>query len=43
MKLVYSGVCDVGLRRKVNQDSILMFSGKDNDMSLFVVADGMGG
>ena len=33
------GATDVGLRRKSNQDSILI----DKDMGLFVVADGMGG
>lgn len=41
MKIVYSGVCDIGLKRSVNQDSVFMFS--ENGMSLFVVADGMGG
>jgi protein phosphatase len=33
------GVTDVGLRRKLNEDSLLV----DNDTGLFVVADGMGG
>lgn len=33
------GATDVGLRRKSNQDSILI----DKDIGLFVVADGMGG
>lgn len=43
MKLIYSGICDIGLKREENQDSICMYSGKNNEMSLFVVADGMGG
>ena len=34
---------DVGLKRQVNQDSILVFQKKSSDFSLFVVADGMGG
>jgi protein phosphatase len=33
------GATDVGLRRKLNEDSLLV----DNDSGLFVVADGMGG
>src|SRR4051812_7565946 len=33
------GQTDVGLKRDINQDSILV----DNKLSLFVVADGMGG
>lgn len=41
MKLIYSGICDIGMKREKNQDSIFMCSKKE--MSLFVVADGMGG
>lgn len=33
------GATDVGLRRKLNEDSLYL----DNDVGLFVVADGMGG
>jgi protein phosphatase len=33
------GLTDVGLRRKLNEDSLFV----DNDTGLFVVADGMGG
>lgn len=43
MKIFYSGVCDKGAKRKINQDSIWMSSNQDNTMNLFVVADGMGG
>ncbi|MBR4981533.1 MAG: serine/threonine-protein phosphatase [Lachnospiraceae bacterium] len=43
MRIVYSGICDIGLKRENNQDSIFTYSGKDKDVSLFVVADGMGG
>lgn len=43
MRIVYSGVCDIGLKREENQDSIVTYSGKKEDVSLFVVADGMGG
>ncbi len=39
MKLEAWGLTDVGLKRKQNQDSILI----DHDLGLFVVADGMGG
>lgn len=41
MRIVYSGICDTGLKRETNQDSIFTHSGED--MGLFVVADGMGG
>ena len=42
---VYGAICDIGDRRKENQDSILHLSGKllDTDAGLFIVADGMGG
>ena len=43
MKIVYRGFCDVGLKRDTNQDSILTFANPQNEMYLFVVADGMGG
>lgn len=43
MKIRYFGICDVGLKRKVNQDSILMLQNPAKEISLFVVADGMGG
>lgn len=43
MRIIYSGVCDRGLYREENQDSVFMYSGKNDDISLFVVADGMGG
>ena len=33
------GETDVGLKRSINQDSILI----DTDLGLYVVADGMGG
>ena len=33
------GATDVGLRRKLNEDSLLV----DSAIGLFVVADGMGG
>jgi protein phosphatase len=33
------GATDVGLRRKLNEDSLIL----DNDLGLFIVADGMGG
>ena len=33
------GATDVGLRRKLNEDSLTL----DNDLGLFIVADGMGG
>jgi len=39
MKVEAWGQTDVGLKRDINQDSIL----KDDDLGLYVVADGMGG
>jgi len=39
MRLRVSGKTDIGQKRKINQDSILM----DHKAKLFVVADGMGG
>ena len=39
MRLRVSGKTDIGQKRKINQDSILM----DTKSKLFVVADGMGG
>lgn len=39
MRLRVSGLTDVGLRRENNQDSFLV----DEEVGLFVVADGMGG
>ena len=39
MRLKFYGKTDIGRRRKMNQDSIIM----DNKHNLFVVADGMGG
>jgi len=39
MKVKASGLTDVGLKRAKNEDNILV----DQDMGLFVVADGMGG
>lgn len=41
MKLIYSGICDIGLKREKNQDSIFMHS--NGEVGLFVIADGMGG
>ncbi len=43
MEIVYSGICDIGLKRKVNQDSLLTAAKHGEDMYLFAVADGMGG
>lgn len=43
MDIVYSGICDIGLKRKVNQDSLLMAESRGQGMYLFAVADGMGG
>ena len=39
MKVSVWGATDVGLRREINQDTILV----DKDLGLFIVADGMGG
>ncbi len=39
MKFEVAAITDVGLKREINQDSILV----DHDLGLFVVADGMGG
>lgn len=39
MKLAAYGITDVGLRRSKNEDNLLV----NEDMGLFVVADGMGG
>src|SRR5512135_1422858 len=39
MKFEVAAQTDVGLKREINQDSILV----DHDLGLFVVADGMGG
>jgi len=39
MKITAYGVTDVGLKRSKNEDNLLV----DEDMSLFIVADGMGG
>lgn len=41
MKTEFSGVCDIGKIREVNQDAIFMDAGED--AALFAVADGMGG
>lgn len=39
MGLLASGLCDIGMKRKTNQDAIYL----NKDKHLFVVADGMGG
>ncbi len=39
--MYYSGICETGLKRSINQDSIYM-NAKDN-FGIFCVADGMGG
>ncbi|MGE0764743.1 MAG: Stp1/IreP family PP2C-type Ser/Thr phosphatase [Bdellovibrionales bacterium] len=39
MKFDVAALTDVGLKREINQDSVLV----DHDLGLFVVADGMGG
>lgn len=39
MGLISAGMCDIGRKRKTNQDSIYM----NPERNLFVVADGMGG
>jgi len=43
MELIFSQKCDVGLKREINQDSVLCCADPLYDMYLFVVADGMGG
>ena len=43
MKIVYRSFCDVGLKRQTNQDSIYTYANPQDNMYLFVVADGMGG
>lgn len=43
MKLIQSGLTDVGQKRKVNQDSILLCMSEDGNTCLGLVADGMGG
>jgi serine/threonine protein phosphatase PrpC len=37
--MLYHGCTDIGRRRKLNEDSLLI----DAPLGLFVVADGMGG
>ena len=37
----YAGICDIGKKRSINQDAILMEA--NDNIGLFVVADGMGG
>lgn len=39
MKFDVAALTDVGLKREINQDSVLV----DHDLGLFIVADGMGG
>ena len=39
MALLSSGLCDIGMKRKNNQDSIYL----GHEHNIFVVADGMGG
>lgn len=39
--MVYQGICEVGLQRKMNQDAVYMVA--DGEIGLFCVADGMGG
>lgn len=41
MDISFAGICDMGLKRTINQDSILMY--RRDPIHLFVVADGMGG
>ncbi len=43
MKIIYSGISDVGLKRKINQDAIFFSTDREKKLYLFVVADGMGG
>ena len=39
MGLISAGMCDIGQKRKTNQDSIYM----NPEKNIFIVADGMGG
>lgn len=39
MPLISAGLCDIGMKRKTNQDSIYV----NGEKNLFIVADGMGG
>ncbi len=41
VKIDYTGICDIGKSRKINQDAIAMFSAEET--GVFVAADGMGG
>lgn len=41
MNVIYDAVCDIGLKRTINQDKLLAVT--RNETGLFVVADGMGG
>lgn len=43
MTVEVSSVCDIGQKRKQNQDAILVYQDPSLFLSLFVVADGMGG
>lgn len=43
MTVEVSSVCDIGKKRKQNQDAILVHQDPSLFLSLFVVADGMGG
>lgn len=43
MEMVFAQKCDVGLKREINQDSVLCCADPIYDMYLYVVADGMGG
>lgn len=41
MTIEHNGLCDQGLKRRINQDAVFMGTGEYS--ALFVVADGMGG
>ena len=43
MAVFHYGICDIGLKRKINQDSLFMYANREEDVNVFVVADGMGG
>lgn len=43
MKIQVSSVSDIGTKRDQNQDAILVHVGREGEVSLFLVADGMGG